>query len=142
LPGSSERIVFTCAYNPRGIVVGSYYLPEAIISDSGHAKRMPPAQFVPLVQSHSLVAIMTGAKGAAPQVSTFTIAPKDVLRPARVGQTHFVVAWLRLPGAAVNALRTASLLTFKYNGQKDSGGVTVDFARGRDQAMQFFANCR
>lgn len=143
LPGNSERIVFTCAYNPRGVVVGGYYLPEAIIADAGHAKRMPPAQFVPLVQSYSLVVITTaGTKGAAPQISTFAIAPKDVLRSVRTDQTHFVVAWLRMPGAAVSALTTASLLSFKYNGQKASGGVTVDFARGRDQALQFFANCR
>ncbi|HEX3808822.1 MAG TPA: hypothetical protein VHW02_03890 [Rhizomicrobium sp.] len=143
LPGNSERIVFTCAIKPRGVVVGGFYLPEAIASDSGHAKRMPPAQFVSAVKGYSLVAMASGgAKPLAAQIATYQIAPADVIRPARVQQTHYVMAFVRLPPAAANALRTASLLSFKFNEAQGAGGVTVDFASGRNQAMQFFANCR
>jgi hypothetical protein len=143
VPGNREQLVFECVGTPRRAVLSAYYMPEEPHLLRASMRAVSPAVFGSQVTAVTLAAFASQAPRVEDRYTAIEMRPADLYRPVRAADAHHVSASVVVTPRVVDLLRRADILTFSFTQALGaSGDVSVTFADGRAQALNFIANCR
>lgn len=142
IPDNFEKVVFACVGSPRHVVLGAYYMPEASFGDSGHTLATVPTAFIHSVTGYSVSVLPSRDQPISNRLLTYSVPSADVVQGAKIADAHHVTAFVNVTPQLMKLLEHADFVTFQFRKFVGADGVRVDFASGRDQALQFIQNCR